>query len=180
MSASNYGLAFFLPLIVKGLGVSPALVGLVSGLPFVFALVAMLYWSAHSDRTGERTWHAATAFLLCAAGLAVCILIGTSHPVVTMVALIFAAMGLVSTSPVFWAIPGTMLTGAAAAGGIAMINALAGLGGWFGPTMFGLVKDATGSDNVALLALAALPLVSAVAVVAAGYERRPQRRPPRA
>ncbi len=180
MSASNYGLAFFLPLIVKGLGVSQGMIGVVSGLPFVFALFAMLLWSWHSDRTGERTWHVASAFVVCAAGLAACILIGTSHPVVTMGALIVAAIGLVSTSPCFWAIPGTMLTGAAAAGGIAMINALAGLGGWFGPTMFGMVKDATGSDNIALLALAALPLVSALAVVGAGYERRGQHPRPRA
>jgi len=175
MSASNYALAFFLPLIVKGLGVSASMIGVVSGLPFVFALVAMLLWSWHSDRTGERTWHVACAFVVCAAGLAACILIGTNHPVVTMGALIVAAIGLVSTSPCFWAIPGTMLTGTAAAGGIALINALAGLGGWLGPTMFGVVKDATGSDNVALLVLAALPLVSALAVVGAGYERRGQR-----
>jgi nitrate/nitrite transporter NarK len=135
----------------------------------------MLLWSWHSDRTGERIWHVAWAFVVCAAGLAAYILIGTNHPVVTMGALIVAAIGLVSTSPCFWAIPGTMLTGTAAAGGIAMINALAGLGGWLGPTMFGVVKDATGSDNVALLVLAALPLVSALAVVGAGYERWGQR-----
>jgi nitrate/nitrite transporter NarK len=170
MSASNYGLAYFLPLIVKSLGVSAKMIGVASGLPFGFALVAMLLWSWHSDRTGERTWHVASAFVVCAAGLAACILIGASHPVVTMVALIVAAIGLVSTSPCFWAIPGTMLTGSAAAGGIALINALAGLGGWFGPTMFGMVKDATGSDNAALLALATLPVVSAIAVIGAGYK----------
>jgi nitrate/nitrite transporter NarK len=122
----------------------------------------------------------AGAFLLCAAGLAVCVLIGGNHPVLLMVVLIFAAMGVQSTNPVSWALPSAFLTGTAAAGGIAMINAVGNLGGWFGPWGFGLVKDATGSDNIALLCLAAAPVISAIAVVVVGHDRRLERIPPRA
>jgi nitrate/nitrite transporter NarK len=98
---------------------------------------------------------------------------------VTVIALIFAVMGVMSTSPVFWTIPSAMLTGAAAAGGIALINAGNALGGWLGPTVFGLVKDATGNDNMALLSLALAPVISAIAVIVVGHDRRTERMPPR-
>ena len=80
----------------------------------------------------------------------------------------------------FWAMPSALLTGAAAAGGIAMINAVGNLGGWIGPWVFGLVKDASGSDNIALLSLALAPVISAIAVLLAGHDRRLERIPPRA
>jgi nitrate/nitrite transporter NarK len=60
-------------------------------------------------------------------------------------------MGQQCISPTFWSIPSAMLTGVAAAGGMAMINAIGNLGGWLGPSVFGMVKDATGSDNIGLL-----------------------------
>jgi MFS family permease len=176
---AGYGLMFFLPLIVKGLGVATAWVGLVSAVPFVFAAGAMVCWGWHSDQTGERTWHVVGACLLCSAGLAACIVIGAGHPVVLMIALCFAAMGQQSIGPCFWAVPTALLTGAAAAGGIAMINAVGNLGGFVGPWVFGLVKDSTGSDNVALLVLASATIVSALCVIAVGHDRRLERIPPR-
>src|ERR1035437_4555320 len=159
---------FFLPLIVKGLGVTTTWVGLVSAVPFVFATGAMICWGSHSDRTGERTWHVIGACLLCSAGMGACILIGAGHPVVLMIALCFAAMGQQSIGPSFWAIPTALLTGTAAAGGIGMINAVGNLGGFVGPWVFGLVKDATGNDNIALLCLASATIMSAIAVFTAG------------
>ncbi|WP_158816899.1 MFS transporter [Methylocapsa sp. S129] len=178
-NVSQQALVFFMPLIVKGLGVSPNLVGVVSGIPFAFALIAMNYWGRHSDKTGERTWHLAGGWLLCAAGMGACILIGGSHPVALMCALCFAAMGTWCAPVVFWSIPSAMLTGTAAAGGIAMINAIGNLGGWVGPWLFGVAKDATGSDNVALLCLASGSLVAAVAALAAGHDRRMENIPDR-
>jgi ACS family tartrate transporter-like MFS transporter len=173
-------LVFFMPLIVKGLGVSTNMIGLVSAVPFVFALVALNYWGWHSDRSGERTWHVAGAWLLVSAGMGACILIGASHPVVLMVALIVATANQYCVAPVFWALPTALLTGTAAAGGLAMINAIGNLGGWLGPWVFGLVKDATGSDNIALLCLASAPVISAIVVIAVGHDRRLERIPPRA
>ena len=92
-----------------------------------------------------------------------------------MILLCFALMGQQSLVPTFWSIPSAMLTGVAAAGGLAMINAIGNLGGWLGPSMYGLVKDATGSSNLGLLTLAIGPLVCAIAVVAAGHDRRLER-----
>ena len=97
-----------------------------------------------------------------------------------MIALMHRGDGPVSrTAPTFWSLPSAMLTGAAAAGGIAMINAVGNLGGWLGPWVFGLVKDATGSDNLALLCLAWRRSLSAIAVIVAGHDRRLERIPPR-
>jgi nitrate/nitrite transporter NarK len=174
-----FGLVFFMLLIVKGLGVSTTQVGIVSAVSYLFTFVAMLFWGWHSDRTGERTWHVVGACVVCAGGLAACVVIGVSHPIVTMVALTFAAIGLECALPLFWSLPSAILTGAAAAGGIALINSAGGLGGWFGPTLFGLVKDATGSDNIGLLSLAAGPVVCAILLVLAGHDRRLERIPPR-
>jgi len=179
-NVSNYGLLIFLPQIVKSFGISTEMTGVVSALPFVFAAFAMIYWGFHSDRTGSRTAHVASACLLCAAGLAACIFIGTAHPVFMMVALIFGVMGQQAIAPTFWPLPTAMLSGAAAAGGIALINSVGNLGGFLGPYMFGLIKDATGgSDLIALLAIAAAPVMSAVVLVALGHDRRLEQIPTR-
>ena len=178
-NCANYGLAFFMPLIVKGLGVTTDWIGVVSAIPSLCGLTAMLFWGYHSDRTGERLWHVVSACAVCATGLATCVFIGVGHPVITMLALIVAAMGSAATVPVFWAMPTALLTGTAAAGGLAMVGAIGNLGGWLGPTVYGLVKDATGSANIALLCLAAAPIMSAIALLLAGHDRRLERIPPR-
>ncbi|ROC60473.1 MFS transporter [Klebsiella quasipneumoniae] len=164
---SNYGLIFFLPLIVKNLGVSTEWIGTVSAIPYLFAFIATIAWGYHSDLTGERTWHVAGAALVAAAGLASCVLLGPHAPVLTMVLLCVAMMGQQALSPIFWSIPTAILTGVAAAGGIAMINAVGNLGGWIGPSLYGLVTDMTGSSNTGLLILSIGPLMCAVCVVAA-------------
>jgi MFS family permease/transposase len=167
-----YGLTFFLPLVVKGLGVSTGfMIGLVSAVPSVFALVAMLCWGWHSDRSGERIWHVGGAWLLFSAGMAACAVIGVGHPVVTMVALIFGTMGMWACLPSFWSIPSALLTGVAAAGGIAMINSVGQVGGWLGPWVFGLVRDASGSDNIALLSLSLAPIMSVILLLVASRGR---------
>jgi MFS family permease len=179
LNAGAYALVFFLPLIVKGLGVSTDWIGLVSALPYLCAFVGMIAWGYHSDLTGERLWHVGGALLLCGVALGVCVFIGVGHPVVTMMALCVATTCLMSSAPVFWSIPSAMLTGAAAAGGIALINSVGNLGGWLGPTVYGLVKDATGSTDIGLLVLAAAPIIGVLALVAAGHDRRLERMLPR-
>ena len=179
-NVSNYGLLIFLPQIVKAFGVSTQMTGWISAIPFVFAAVAMIYWGYHSDRNGERTKHVATACLVCAAGLGACIFIGINRPVIIMIALIIGVMGQQSIAPTFWSLPTAMLSGTAAAGGIALINSVGNLGGFLGPYMFGLVKDATGSDTVGLLAIATAPVISAIVLFALGHDRRLERVPPKA
>jgi ACS family tartrate transporter-like MFS transporter len=171
-------LFFFMPLIVKGLGVSRDLIGPVAAIPYLFGFVAMIGWGYKSDRAGERVWHAGSTMFLVAAALAVSMLVGADQPILLMAVLCIAVIGNQSFAPTFWSIPGTMLTGTAAAGGIAMINALGNLGGWAGPTLYGVVRDASGSTNVALLCLAIGPLVGGIVLVLVGHDRRLERVPP--
>jgi MFS family permease len=167
---AGYGITLFQPQIVHRLVGGLGRTGLVNAVPYVFAAVAMVLWGRHSDRTGERPRHAAAAWLLAACGLIATGL--ATDPVLTMAMLVFAAIGQTSAYPAFWALPTAMLSGTAAAGGIALINALGNLGGFVGPSVFGLVKGATGGDTLALLALALGPVLSAALVLALGHDRR--------
>ena len=92
-NVSGYGLLFFLPTIVKSFGVSTIMNGVVSAIPFVFAAVAMIYWSLRSDRSGARTMYVASACLLSGVALMACVFIGPEHPVWMMIVLILGIMG---------------------------------------------------------------------------------------
>jgi MFS transporter, ACS family, tartrate transporter len=168
---SGYGIALFQPQIVHRLAQGFGMTGLINAIPSVFAAVAMVWWGRHSDRTGERPRHVAFAYLVGAAGLIATGLM--TDPVLTMMTLVVAAVGLSSTAPIFWSLPTAMLSGTAAAGGIALINALGNLGGFFGPYAFGLIKDATGgSFTYGLLLIALGPIMSATIILALGHDRR--------
>jgi ACS family tartrate transporter-like MFS transporter len=168
---SGYGIVLFQPQIVHRLAEGYGMTGLINAIPYVFAATAMVLWGRHSDRTGERPWHIAIAYSVSATGL-----IATSlmvDPIMTMTMLVIAAMGQSSTGPTFWTLPTAMLSGTAAAGGIALINALGNLGGFFGPYAFGLIKDATGGSFMfALMAIAMGPIMSASVVLLLGHDRR--------
>ena len=159
-SAGLYVLGIWSPQIIAGFGLSPFQVGLLNGAPGIAAVVAMIVWSRHSDRTGERTWHVVLACLFAAAGLFYCGLAASLVGVV--VALTIVNIGVSASKPPLWAMPGRFLDGAAAAAGIATINALGNLGGFVGPAMLGLLKSWTGSFLGGLYFTAALLLLSAL------------------
>lgn len=172
---TGYGLAFFLPQIVKKFGNSMGVTGLISALPFAFAAVAMVLWGRHSDRTGERNKHAAFACFVNFAGLAACLVL--NDPLWMMVALILSQMGQSSIAPTFWTLPTAMLSGTAAAGGIAMINAVGNLGGFLGPYLMGVIQERTGNFALGLLAISMGALVATVILLALGHDRRLERIP---
>jgi len=168
---SGYGIVLFQPQIVHRLAAGFGATGLINAIPYVFGACAMILWGRHSDRTGERPRHVAIAYSVGAAGLIATGLM--TDPVMTMTMLVVASIGQSSTGPTFWSLPTAMLSGTAAAGGIALINALGNLGGFFGPYLFGLIKDATGgSFTFGLIALALGPIMSALIVLALGHDRR--------
>ncbi len=174
-NVAGYGLVIFLPQIIKRFGVSNLATGFINAIPFVFGAIAMVAWGLHSDRTGERNIHCAAACFLSFLGLAVCVFI--SNPVLLMVAIVFAQMGQAAIAPTFWTLPTAMLTGTAAAGGIALINSVGNLGGFVGPYAMGLVRDASGSFTLGLLTIACGTLVSGVVVLLLGHDRRLERLP---
>ena len=175
---SGYGIVLFQPQIVHRLAEGFGMTGVINAIPYLFAAVAMVLWGRHSDQTGERPRHVAIAYSVGATGLIATALM--TDPVLTMVMLVVAAMGQSSTGPTFWTLPTAMLSGTAAAGGIALINALGNLGGFFGPYIFGLIKDATGSNfTYGLMILALGPIMSATIVLALGHDRRLEHIPAR-
>jgi ACS family tartrate transporter-like MFS transporter len=157
---ATYGITFFLPPILKGLGLSNFGTGLATALPYTIGTIGMLIWSWSSDRHSERRMHFVLACLLATAGL-----IGVgwfNGSYWAILAMSFAAVGLYGSKPSFWPLPSTFLTGAAAAGGIALVNSIGNLGGFVGPYVVGWIKDATGSFDAGLYFLAACALASAI------------------
>jgi ACS family tartrate transporter-like MFS transporter len=129
---SNAGAAYF-PRLIGQLYVDTF--GLLTALPNVCAVLAMVLFGISSDRTGKRRTHVALAALLGAAGWTVALV--SPWPWLTLAGFCIAQAGMMSMLPTFWAIPTAFLSGAAAAGGIALINSVANIGGWFGPNIFG-------------------------------------------
>lgn len=164
--ASLYGLGFWLPQIVDAFGYGALGTGLVTAIPYFFGAVAMALWSRHSDAAGERLRHAALAAALSAGGLASAGCVET--PAASMIALSLASAGTLAAMPPFWTLPTAFLSGTDAAVGIALVNSIGNLAGFFGPYLVGWIKNATGEFSYALVALAAAPLVSAVVMIRLG------------
>jgi ACS family tartrate transporter-like MFS transporter len=157
---ASLGMLLFLPQIVKQLGLTTMQVGWVSMIPYICGALAMLAWGWYSDRTGERRWNLFVACMVATLGL---IIAGkTIGTVWALVGMSIAAIGFYGSKGPFWSMPSMFLTGTAAASGIAWINAIGNLGGFFGPTAVGWAKDYTGSFAGGLYALAGFALVSAI------------------
>nr|WP_294525063.1 MFS transporter [uncultured Rhodopila sp.] len=161
--ATNYGIAFWLPQIVKGFGLTNVQTGFVSAIPYIVGTIGMVLWSRRSDAKLERKLHAAVPFLIAAVGIAGSTFVDS--PVLKMIALSFGAFGVFSVLPVFWTFPTSFLSGAAAAAGIAVINAVGNLAGFFGPFIMGWLKDVTGNFASGLWAISACAVMGMVIVL---------------
>jgi ACS family tartrate transporter-like MFS transporter len=169
-SAGLYTLGIWAPQIINQFGLSTMQVGLLNAVPPTVAVIAMVLWALHSDRTGERTWHVILACLAAALGLA---LAGTAGSVISVVAaLTLVNIGISSAKPPLWSMPTMFLSGSAAAAGIATINSIGNLGGFVGPTMIGWIKDLTGSFLGGLYFVAGLLVLSAVLTLLLARSRR--------
>ena len=161
--ATNYGTGFFLPTIIKGFGLTNAQTGWVAAIPYLVGTVGMIWYGRHSDRTMERKGHIAVALAIAAIGIGGAGL--TEDPYIKMALLTFGAFGVFACLPVFWTLPTAFLSGAAAAAGIAIINALGNLAGFFGPYAMGFLKDKTGSFSSGLYFIAATAVLALVVVL---------------
>ena len=157
---AGYGITFFLPQIVKALGHSNFVTGLLTAIPYVVGVIGLICWGHSSDRHEERRWHLIVASTVAAIGLAgTAFFTGSAWALVTMSV---AAVGLYGSRPCFWPMPSLFLTGAAAAGGIALINSIGNLGGYVGPFIVGWIKQSTDSFEMGVYFLAACALTSAL------------------
>jgi ACS family tartrate transporter-like MFS transporter len=173
--ATNYGLSFFLPQIVKAFGLNTFLTTLVSATPYVVGQIGMVWWGRRSDRVAERRLHTAFPLFIAAAGIAVSTAL--DDPLLKMISLCVAGFGIFACLPVFWTLPTAFLSGAAAAAGIAVINSVGNLAGFAGPFAMGWVKDHTGSYAGGLLLLAALGIIAMGIALILGHDDAAERAP---
>jgi MFS family permease len=170
------GVQFFLPQIVKAFGLGDIETGLVVAIPSVLALVTLIWWGRRSDARQERYGHAAVANLAAAVALLGAMLV--DDPVLKIALLsVTSAFTLAFTAP-FWAIPGTFLSRAAAAGGLAAISSLGVSGGLFAPWIVGWSKDLTGDFRVGLGGIAIFSAAIAILFLFLGRQRHAADHPP--
>jgi len=169
-----YSIGFFLPLIIKGLGLSNLAVGYVAALPSLCAAIGMISISRSSDRTGERFWHVLCPVTLGATGVLVAAF-ALDNVYIAMAAFCVAVMGLSSTLPVFWNLPTAWFGPATAAAGIGAINTIGNMSGYLAPQFMGLLHDATGGYRVPLLVSAGLALTAPLLIAVSGIRHHVRR-----
>ncbi len=160
----SYGIGIWLPLILKGHGLTNMQIGWLSAVPYLFATMGMLFWAHLVDRKGHKIYNLIAALLCGALGLVLSVAFSSLIP--ALACLTLALVGTISARTVFYTIPQSFLTGAAAAGGIAFINSVGAFGGFVGPYMVGFLKDTTGSFDAGMIGMAAI-LVVAIGLAAA-------------
>ena len=167
VSTTMYGVTLWLPSVIRSLsGLSYFLTGLVSALPFLLTAIAMVLVGISSDRARERRWHTAVPALIGAAAL-----VAAGYGSTTAVVVACLGLGMACAEAMvgpFWAMATSRMTGLSAAAGIAVINSLANLGGYFGPDIIGFFRKASGGFRGGLLAIGATLAVSGVVALIVG------------
>jgi len=171
-SGGLYGTTVWLPQIVQGMGFSNLAVGFIVALPYGASMAAMILWGGSSDVRNERIWHVALPWLFAAAGFAGASL--AQSDLVALIALAVAMVGILAAVGPFFSLPSSFLGGTAAAGGIALVNAIGTIGGFVGPTFIGVLRERTGDYSASMVALAVGLVVSATIVLALGRAMTPR------
>ncbi|WP_312201974.1 MFS transporter [Anaerospora hongkongensis] len=161
IQVSNYGLNFYLPTQVAGLlGQKVGLmVGLVSAIPWICALIATATLPRYSDKSGKRGVLAAA--IIGSAGVGF-ILSATGNPLLGIIALCIVAMGNLACQPIFWTLPSRFLSGIAAASAIALINSVGNLGGFLAPNLRVWAEQTFHNSYAGLYAIAAAGILGAI------------------
>jgi sugar phosphate permease len=161
-----YAITYWLPLAIKQVGsagLSDVEIGALSSLPWIGAMIGLFANTWHSDRTRERFWHLGGAMMLVAFGLFFAF--SVSNPWLSLLGLVFTGVGLGGAHGVFWTVPMTFLTGAAAAGGYALLNLFGNFSGFFGSSIIGVIRQETGSFTMALYAVALVTVLGAALLI---------------
>jgi sugar phosphate permease len=167
----NYGIAFWLPTILKRLsGQSDLRVTLLAALPYLAGFLMQQVNGWHSDRTRERRWHAALPVLLSGAALALAVVLGSN---IVLSVMLFTIVGACyfAFHPAFWTVPSAFLGESAAAASIGLINSVGNLGGFVGPLIMGYLVTRTHSFNAGLSYLVGSLCLSGVLMLAVGVGR---------
>jgi MFS family permease len=160
-----YGTGFWIPQLIKNTGVKDLFsIGLLTAVPYGFGAAAMVVLGRRSDRFAERRLHFALSSALGAVGIVISNLF-RQNTLIAMVGLTLATMGILATLPLFWPMPTDLLAGTSAAAGIAWINSLGNLGGFFAPSIVGWFTDLTKRSDYGLYVIAGALLLGSVLVL---------------
>ena len=157
-----YGIAFWLPTIVKAFGIKGYFgVGVITAIPYGVAVIGMIILSHHSDKTGERRLHYVANVTAGAIGL---VLSGVfaSNPVLAIIFLSIGTLGIIGSMPLFWPLPSAFLAGTAAAAGIGIVNSVGNLGGYVGPNIPIWAKLVSSDRSAALYLIAGILMIGAL------------------
>jgi len=171
----SIGIGIWMPQIIKSLGMENSTVGLVAALPYVLGAVSMTLWARLASGSRHRLPYVVGALALAAMSLVAAALI--DQPALKIASLALAVAGILSFQATFWAIPSSFLTGRAAAGGLALIVSIGNLGGFVGPFMIGLIKDATQSYSGPFYAVASILALGTCLMLWLGDPARQQEKP---
>jgi MFS family permease len=156
----SYGIGIWMPMILREQGLNDMEIAVLLFVPYTIAVLGMLAWAWLADRTGKKISNLTLACLLATFGFGVYMLSGSLT--FSVVNLTLALVGITAARAIFWSIPPRLLTGIAAAGGIAFINMVGTTGGLVGPPMMGMFRDATGGFGYGILAMAAIMAVTTI------------------
>lgn len=162
MALTGYAITFWLPSLVEEIGgLSPFQVGLLSAIPWICAVIAMYTVSHFTDGTPDRRPYLAIALVLSAIGTFLATL---GSPWFGLAAITLAAVGGKVAATLFWPMAQSGLDLKVAAPGLAVVNSIGNLGGFVSPTLFGYLKDTTGSTNGGLYTLSAASILAIAGV----------------
>jgi ACS family tartrate transporter-like MFS transporter len=171
----SYSMGYFLPLIVKGWGVSNFAVGWIVAIPSTIGMVAMVVGSYFADRAEDKRPFLSALLVLCAAGWFGMGFYATSAW--ALIAVVMVEVGIGIARPMFWTVPPLFLSGSAMAGAIALISVFANFGGIIGPVVIGWLKTTTNSFSGGLYYVGCCAFVSAIAIIALRTRPRAVRLP---
>ncbi|GAT72458.1 MFS transporter [Microbacterium hydrocarbonoxydans] len=164
--AANSSLTFYGPTLVSNVGFSdPLIVGWIMAGISLLGAIGMIVGGFISDRTGESRIQTAVSAGIGAVGLAGAAIMINISPLGAILCLAMALVGTMSAIPIFWQMPNRFLAGAAAAGGVALINSIANLAGFGAPFMLGSLKDQTGSLAPGLLIVSAVEICATILIL---------------
>jgi ACS family tartrate transporter-like MFS transporter len=170
VSTTMYGVTLWLPSVIRALsGLSYFTTGLAAMVPFIVTAVVMVLVGMRSDRSGERRWHTAIPAFCAAAAL-----VGAAYGSVPALVIAGIGLGMAGAEAMvgpFWAMATSRMAGLSAAAGIAVINSIANLGGYFGPDIIGMFRTANGGFRGGLLAIAATVALSGGIALIVGRQR---------
>ncbi|MBK61268.1 MAG: MFS transporter [Pseudomonas sp.] len=148
-----YGVSFWLPTLIQASGIQDSMhLGLLTAIPYALATITMVLVGRSSDRFRERRWHLAIPAVLAAAGFLISASF-QSNLLISLPALCLATMGVMTTISMYWTLPPAILTGAAAATGIALANSIGSASGFISPFAMGMINSATDNTTSGIVML---------------------------